>query len=470
MDNNRPKLTSLHINTYALSQGLDMMAGQIPTQYLMMFCTDFLGISPIAYGSAMGIAKTFDFFICIFAGPIIEKSNGKHGKYISWLRILTCTLFFGNLIQLFDTSGFITNPTIKLFIVCCGYMMYHGSKNFSATVRGSLVRKLAGANMEDRRKLTTRQSQVSAAVSIISSAITLPSISLVEKLTGSPTLGYFIVAAVFSTSFLICNIIFIKLAAPFDPPQAVNKAGKTASVKDLFESIFTNKQMLILVITYTLFNIGSQINAGVTAYFFRVTGTFGQYALVQTIRSLVAFGASVVVPPIGKKLGKKTSLVIGRYMWAASLLFIYVFALKKDGSANLVMMTIGLCLSRVAMYTYTPFGVNYWLDCAEYGYYTTGKDRRGFAAAVMNIPTKIGMAIGGTAVGYLVAWSGYIVPEGATVGYFEHMNRYMMVIGLIPAIVGIASAVLTQFFYKLTDEEAAAYAKANAEKDAQIEA
>ncbi|MBE6038052.1 MAG: hypothetical protein E7218_02455 [Anaerofustis stercorihominis] len=467
---NKPKLTSLHVNTYALSNGLLTMASTAPMTYIMMFCTDYLGISPVAYGTAMGIAKTFDFFVCILAGPIIEKSNMKHGKYISWVRILTCTLFFGNIIQLMDTSAFISNPTIKLIIVCIGYCLFHGSMNFNATVRGSLVRKLAGANMEDRRRLTTRQSQVGAAVSIIASAITLPCISFVEGLTGSPTLGYFLVTLAFSLCFLACNIFFIKLASPFDPPAPQTAAKQSASLKDMIEAIVTNKQMFILVLTYTLFNVGSQISAGVTTYFFRVTGTFSKYTIAITTRSIVAFIASMVIPPIGKKIGKKNSLVLGRFLWSAGALFIYIFALRKDGSANLVLMTIGMCMLRAATYTYMPFGVNYWLDCAEYGYYTTGKDMRGFAAAIMNIPTKIGMAIGGTAVGYLVAWAGYVPPVGDKLGYFEHMNRYMMVIGLIPAVIGVAAGILTMFFYKLTDEEAAMYAKANAEKDSVIEA
>ena len=463
----KPKLTSLHINTYALSNGLNTMASQIPTQYIMMFCTDFLGISPIAYGTAMGIAKTIDFIVGLIAGPIIEKSNMKHGKYLSWLRILTATLFFGNIIQMIDTSAFIENETLKLLVVCFGYCMFHGSMNFNAAVRGSLVRKLAGADMEDRRRLTTRQSQVGAAITIISSAITLPAIKMVENMTGSPTAGYFIVALVFSSMFVICNTIFIKIASPFDPPQPVNTVKKSASIKDMFETIVTNKQMFVLVVTYTLFSIACQINAGVTTYFFRVTGTFDQYTLSITIRSIVAFAASIIVPPLGRKIGKKSSLVLGRFAWCAGVLFIYFFALNKDGSANLILMTIGMCFCRVATYTYMPFGVNYWLDCAEYGYYTTGKDMRGFASAIQNIPTKIGFAIGGSAVGYLIAWAGYVPPAGEVLGYFTHMNRYMMVIGLIPAVIGAVSGIITLLFYKLSDDEAAMYAKANAERDAQ---
>ncbi|MBE6038617.1 MAG: hypothetical protein E7218_05360 [Anaerofustis stercorihominis] len=464
----RPQLTSKHINFYALSNGTLTMAFTGTTQYLMMFCTDYLGISAAAYGTAMGIAKTFDFFVCIAAGPIIEKSNMKWGKYLSWTRLLTATLFFGNVIQMFNTSAFIDNPTVKLVIVCIGYMMFHGSMNFNATVRGALVAKLAGADMNARRQLTTRQAQVGAAVSIIASAITLPAIQLVQNVTGNAALGYTLVTLVFSCVFVVCNVIFIKLATPFDPPAPATAAKKTATIGEMAQAIITNKQMLILVITYTFFTIGSQFYAGTTAYYFRVTGNFSFMTVALTSRSICAFLASMSVPAIGKKIGKKGALVLGRFGWAVGGLFIYFFALKGDGSANLIAMTIGMCFIQASTYLYMSFGVNYWLDCGEYGYYTTGKDFRGIAAAVMNWPTKIGMAVGGTLVGYLVAWSGYVAPVGEKLGYFEHMDRFMITMALIPAVMSAISGVLTLVLYKLTDEEAAMYAKANAEREAAL--
>ena len=461
----KPKLTSGTINLYALSNGTLTMAFTVVTQYLMIFCTDYLGISAAAYGTAMGIAKTFDFFVCLVAGPIIEKSNMKWGKYLSWTRILTATLFFGNIIQMLDTSAFTDNATVKLVIVCIGYMMFHGSMNFNATVRGTLVAKLAGANMEDRRKLTTRQSQVGAAVTIISSMITLPAINLVTKITGSETLGYTLVVVIFSCVFLVCNVLFIKAATPFDPPTDKNAAKKTATVKEIVESIVSNKQMLVLVLVYTIHGIGGQFYAGTTAYFFRATGNFQFMTVALTTRSIVAFVASLFVPSIGKKLGKKNALVVSRYAYAVGALIIYFFA-YRNGEANVWIMTFGMCFIQAGTYLFMSFGVNYWLDCGEYGYYTTGKDMRGIASAVMNIPTKIGMAVGGTLVGYLVAWSGYTIPAGQTVGYFEHMDRFMMTLALFPAITAIVSGVLTQILYKLTDEQAAMYAKANAEREA----
>ena len=466
----KPKLTSKHINFYALSQGSLTMASAGTMQYVMMFCTDYLGISAAAYGTAMGLAKTFDFIVCIVAGPIIEKSNMKWGKYLSWTRILTATLFFGNIIQMLDTTAFISNPTIRLIIVCGGYMMFHGSMNFNATVRGTLVTKLAGSDMNARRQLTTRQSQVGAGVSIISSMITLPAIQLVEKLTGSPSLGYFVVALVFTCGFLFCNVTFIKLATPFDPPAPTAAAKKTATLGEMVQSIVTNKQMLVLVLTYSIFTIGSQFYSGTTTYYFKVTGNFGFMTVALTARSICAFLASLSVPAIGKKIGKKGALVAARFGWAVGGLFIYLFALKGDGTANVIAMTIGMCFIQASTYLYMSFGVNYWLDCGEYGYYTTGKDFRGIASAVMNWPTKIGMAIGGTLVGYLVSWAGYSVPEGSTVGQFAHMDRFMITMALIPAVLAAISGVLTMFLYKLTDDEAAQYAKANAEREAALRA
>ena len=141
-------------------------------------------------------AKTVDFLVGLVAGIIIEKSRLKH-KYLSWIRLLTVTLFFGNIVQVLDTTAFISSPTVRLTIVCVFYAMFHCSMNFNATARATMIAKMAGADMEGRKMITARQAQVGAAASIVSSAVTLPAIHLVEKLTGSPSLGYFVVALIF---------------------------------------------------------------------------------------------------------------------------------------------------------------------------------------------------------------------------------------------------------------------------------
>ena len=104
-ENKKPVLTNSLINLNALSNGFNTMAFGVVGMYMTMFMTDYLGINPVAVGTGMLIAKTFDFIISLVAGVIIEKANMKHGKYMSWIRICTVTLFFGNSIQLLDTRA-----------------------------------------------------------------------------------------------------------------------------------------------------------------------------------------------------------------------------------------------------------------------------------------------------------------------------------------------------------------------------
>ncbi|MCQ2440070.1 MAG: MFS transporter [Oscillospiraceae bacterium] len=471
MENNKPVLTDSIINLNALSNGLNTMAFTVPTLYLTMFMTDYLGISPVAMGTGMLIAKTFDFIISLVAGVIIEKANMKHGKYLSWIRLLTATLFFGNIIQMLDTTAFVGNSTVRLCIVMVGYMMFHGSMNFNAASRAALIPKLAGSDMAARKKITARQAQVGSAVSIISSAITLPCVQFVQRTTGSETMGYFLVALVFSTSFAITNMIYVKKAQPFDPYDPSPAAAKSRpTIGQMVSSVVTNKQMLILFLAFTITGIGNQVYAGITTYFFRCTGTFGKYTIVLTARSICAFLASMVAPSIGKKLGKKGALIFGWALNAAAGLLIYFFALNKDGSANLIAMAVAMCAKQAANYFYMVFTANYWLDCGEYGYATTGVDNRTMAVTVMNWPTKISMALGGSLVGYAIAWAGYNPPVDGAAPSFTYMGRFMSVIGLLPTVVMAIGIVIIFLFYKMTDEEAVKYAKINAEREAAAKA
>ena len=132
------------------------------------------------------------------------------------------------------------------------------------------------------------------------------------------------------------------------------------------------------------------------------------------------------------------------------------------------MVTVIMCLCQSAMYLYTVFLTTYYLDCGEYGYYTSGIDNRTMAVTVMNWPTKIGFALGGSLVGYTVGWAGYHAPVDGAAAYFESMDKFLMVWGFFPAVLMVIGAVIIMLGYKLTDEQAAMYARANAERELSV--
>ena len=469
MENNKPKVSASLINNYALANGLNTMGFTVPTLFLSVFMTDYLGISPVAMANGMFIARLVDFFVSIIAGGIIEKAHMKHGKYLSWIRLLTATLFFGNIVQMLDTTPFVKNATARLVIVMIFYMMFHCSMNFNATSRAAILPKFCGADMELRKKFTARQTQLGALVSIFGSAIIVPLVNFVAKVTGQESLGYFIGALIFSSLFVVFNIIFVTKAAPFDPPVDPNAAAKrTPTVAQMVESLFTNPQMLILFLCFTIFTMGSQLYTGVLTYFFRVTGNFAKwYSVALTARSVFSFICTLVAPPLARKLGKKAAIVVGWFMVALAGLLLK-FGAYTNGQANIILVIACMCLVQGAMSLYMSFQAVYWLDCGEYGYYKSGIDNRTMAVTVMNWPTKIGFMFGGSIVGYMLAWAGYDAAGGVNgaQGAFADMGKFMTTMGIIPAIGAGIAAVCIFLFYKLDDKTAAEYAKANVEREA----
>ena len=270
----KPPVKESLVTSYALGNAMNTFAFQVPTLFLSMFMTDYLGISPVAMANGMLIARFVDFAVAIVAGMIIEKVHMKHGKYLSWIRLVTATLFFGNIIQMLDTTAFVGNATGRLVIVMIFYMMFHCSMNFNATARAAILPKICGADMEMRKKFTARQTQLGALVSIFGSAIIVPLVNFMAKVTGQESLGYFIGAFIFSALFVIFNTWFVKQAAPYDPPETAAAARRTPSVGQMLESLVNNPQMLILFACFTIFTMGSQLYAGVITYFFKATGHF----------------------------------------------------------------------------------------------------------------------------------------------------------------------------------------------------
>ena len=77
---------------------------------------------------------------------------------------------------------------------------------------------------------------------------------------------------------------------------------------------------------------------------------------------------------------------------------------------------------------------------------------------------KIGFAGGSAIGGYGLAMIGYQAGMEITEKF---VSDFILIIGMIPAALCIIAAVIFFFGYKLKDEDAAMYAKANIEKDSQ---
>ncbi|WP_193708210.1 MFS transporter [Alkalibaculum sporogenes] len=456
------QLKEREIMAVALPNAVSAMVHIVPVMFGMMFMTEYLGISAAAMGTAMLVTKLLDYVVAIFAGSIIEKTHSKkYGKYALWMRITTFTLFFSSLLQLVDTSGFIAAPIGRLIFVSIFYCGLHFGMNFRATSQGGLIQRMAGPSMEIRKRMNARQAQVNAAVTIVSGAITIPLIGYFATKFGAAN-GYAITLILFGALFLVLSLTMLfPVMKKYDRPRESAEVANTPTVGQMFKSIISNKQMIFMFFMITSMTVGTQIFTPLLAYYFKVvTGNLSVMTLLLTIQGIGAFLFSLVAPAIAKKLGKKGALIFSAALSITCYLGIWLFGLN-----HVWALVAFACLIKGSDAIYRCFAINYFLDCGEYGYYTTGQDNRTMALTVMNWPIKIGFLAGGAAVGYGLALIGYTAGMEVTSVF---ANKFMVLFGLLPAVLFLVTLLLAIFAYKLTDEQAEFYATENNKREAAL--
>jgi Na+/melibiose symporter-like transporter len=448
------KLTQKEVNMYGFYTLASGLGNAVPMNYITMFMTDHLMISAAVVGTLLLVARIIDFAVSLAAGPIVQNSNLKWGKYRSWLLILRWVVFTGVCLQFVNTSAL--PLAARLAIVVVGYFGLHLSMNFLALAQVGVLAAMAGSSMEDRARLSARSVQAQTLSAIITSASVVPLINFFTPRVGAAN-AYIMVAAPFSFIFAIGAGVLAKAAEPYDTQEANRPArpGSAPTLGDMLNSVVTNSQLLVYILAQTLSMIAMMGSMGIATYYFMyVLGNFTLMAVSMTATTIFGFFAALIGPRIGHKLGKKNAIVFGLFGSALASVAITFFA-----SSSAVVYVVISCVRSIFMYSYTCFGPNYVIDAAEYGFYKTGKDNRTVAMAMNNIPIKIGFALGGAVGTFGLALIGYQAGMTATP---EFITKFMWIFGGIPAVCYFLASLVMLFGYKITDEEAAMYARENA--------
>lgn len=450
------RLTSSQVNKYGFYLLTSSLAAMVQMTYVTIFMTDCIGIPTAVVATTLLVARVLDFFIGVICGGIIEKVRMPWGKYRSWLLVLRWVIVFSIVCSFFDTSAWPLG--FRVGVSFTGYILLNAGMSFTTNAYYALGPALAGANLDDRFRLSARGAQFMCVAMLLTSALTIP---LVTWLT--PTVGagnaYLIVAVVFALPYIGGCQMVSNLCKDCDPSGKRGDEGVAAStvtLGDMVNSVVQNKQLLVVFLAYTIYYIGLYTISGLGAYYFTyIVGNFMNMTFSMTATMITGFIASMVMPKVGGKLGKKRALVIGLVVYAVAYACVY-FA-----GGNWILYTALAAIGGAAVYIFTSFGVNYFVDCGEYHLYKTGKDTRTIAITMYSVPMKIGMALGGAVATYGLTIIGY--EAGMTVdAVFQ--NHFMLLLAIVPAILVLLGAVIMQVGYKITDEDAVRYAAENAAK------
>jgi Na+/melibiose symporter-like transporter len=454
------KLSNKDINKYGSYLMASSLAAMVQMMYVTIFMTTFLQIPAAIAASTLLVARILDFFIGVICGGIIEKAHLPWGKYRSWLLIFRFVIVGGIALTFFDTTAF--PVAVRVVVSFIGYMALNAGMSFTTNAYYALGPALAGDNMEDRVKMSTRGAQFMCVAMLIVCATTIPLVNLLTPYVGS-CFAYMIVAVVFAIPYIFACGAISNMCKEVDPDVRVDTgAMPTVTLKDMVGAVLQNDQLLIVFLAYVIYYIGTYVVSGLGAYYWMyIIGNYNMMAVASTITMITGTIASLIVPKFTSKLGKKNALVLGLLIYGLAYLGIYLTG------HNYVAFIVCSAIGGGAIYLFSTVGVNYFVDCGEYHLYKTGKDTRVIAVTMYSVPMKIGMALGGAIATYGLAFIGLDQVTASGVADDAFKAGFMVLLGIVPLILAVLASAIVKFFYKLTDDKAVEYATANQKRMAE---
>lgn len=312
--------------------GKDMVY-MLSASYILYYFQDILGVSAVAMGVILLVARIFDAFNDPIMGVVVAKTNTKWGKFRPWLMIGTLT----NAVILFlmfaappalDGSGLIAYAAVT-------YILWGVTYTMMDIPYWSMIPAFTKSGKE-REGLTTL---ARSCAGVGSALVTIFTMMIVHAIGGNNErvgfMWYTLIIAILFVVFITITCITIKEKSTVDM--------ESPSVGQMFKALITNDQAMTIVIAIVLINCSIYITSNLVIYFFKYdfggTGWYNSYTLFNMFGGAVQILSMMVLYPL---LRKKFSNVRIFYITLASAIIGYavLFAIAFINMSNVMILFI----------------------------------------------------------------------------------------------------------------------------------
>ena len=410
----------------------------IVTTYMSLFCTDYLGMTPLAVGNIILVSNIIDFFTDLIAAYVIDNTKTKWGKArpyeLGAIGMTICT-----------TLIFITPngwpETMKIVWVFCMYTFLFGVFN---TARTSANMPYLIRAFDNNRTLIGKVSSYGGFVTTMGSmvvSLTFP--KMMEKLANSDG-GWTTLILIYMIPLTVLGLlrfIFVKENPDVDARQVRNKV----NFKDIWMMIRKNGYAWLYLLIMFFFQTIQSI--GALAYYFKyIVGDEGAAGLLS-IMSFVLLPVMFVFPVIMKKLSAAQIIAFGAVFSCLGYIVNY-FA-----GASMTMLIIGAIITAFAMLPISYLGNMVLMDLCTYNQYLGLPRMDASISAIFNgFGSQLGQGFGGWLMGFALTCAGYVAAEGDTIVAQPEsaLTMIRMMYSLIPMVLMILLAVAAFGISKLS--------------------
>lgn len=327
--------------------GKDMVY-MLSASYVLYYYQDIMGVSAVAMGVILFIARIFDAFNDPIMGIIVAKTKTRWGKFRPWLFIGTLT----NAIVLY--LMFAAPPSLSgrglVAYAAITYILWGVTYTMMDIPYWSMIPAFTESGKE-RENLSAMARSCAGVGSAIITIITVLSVSTLGKLAGGESaseierLGYRYFALIIAVLFFI----FITITClSIKEKSSVNM--ETATVKEMFRALFRNDQALTMVVAIVMINTALYITSNLVIYFFKYDFSpeawQSNYTLFNTFGGAFQILAMMILFPLFRKFMNTINLFYVSFSMAfAGYLILLVIAFSGSTGVYLLLVPAFLIMS-----------------------------------------------------------------------------------------------------------------------------
>ncbi|MEZ9120893.1 glycoside-pentoside-hexuronide (GPH):cation symporter [Vibrio cyclitrophicus] len=406
--------------------------------FLAYFYTDIYGLSPAHMGTMFLLVRFIDAVTDPLMGSIVDRTRTKYGRYRPYL--LWMAIPFGAACMFaFYTPDF--GETGKIAYAYASYIFL----TLMYTAINVPYCAMANAMTNDSNERTSLQSYrfaLSTAGGLVVAMVALPLVDVIGQ--GDVQKGYVGAMAVMGVGAI--GLFFISFANTKERCVPEDEA-KQSVVEDL-KLLMKNNQWRVLFIVNVVLLTGVVLKGASTMYYVNTVMGRADLATTFMVAGMLAniVGAMASAPLFGKfdkpKIYRILIVVSG---FLSALLFLV------DPTNIYMVFALVIMLGVIQMST-TPILWSMMSDVVDYEKTRSNRSLSGMVFSTNLFAIKLGIAIGGASVGWILAGSGYV--GGAETQSEQVVMAINLLFTVIPGVI-FASLAVFMMFYRLDNKKLA---------------
>ena len=400
---------------YLLGPAGALLLNAVLATYLNVYYTDVLKLTSVWGGVFLAvfpvISKVIDAITNVIMGYIIDHTKTAQGKARPWL-LLSAPLLTITGILLFVVPE--SNQTVQVIWVMLSYNLFYSFAYTIFNMSHNLMVPLSTRNTEQRGSLSVFNQIATIMMSGILVALIFPMV--IMPMLGVDKSKWIVTMSILSIIALPLTLLEYYFTKERVTLEDIDKEVEKVPYKKLLKAIFTDKFMVLILLYFLIYTVGSQFkNLGLVYYCNYVLGTYND-GTTQTLISVIGgipLGIGIfAVWPLAKKFGKRNLTMGGFVLYAIGSAICWI------APSNMVVVLIGQFIKNIGGLPCCYVFMALFADILDHIEWKHKFRVDGIAMSIYNIIAVSSVGIVTGIFNMLLAKAGYVAPsliDGVTV-------------------------------------------------------